>query len=91
MTSSQVYDALNKAWKSTTSVLFGSSIGELSEFEPYLKGAAVGQTVKSSISGRKLWVASEQYDPRARFFDCGTEQAELARHNPEPLDLNDLQ
>jgi hypothetical protein len=90
MTAPQVYDALNKAWKSTTAVLFGSAMGELSEYEQYLKGAAIGETVESCFSGRKLWVASEQYGRQAKFFDYGTEQAKLAVQNTKPLDINEI-
>jgi hypothetical protein len=89
-TPSQVYDQLNKAWKSTTAVLFGTGIGELSEYEPYLKGAAIGKTVESSFSGRKLWVVSDQYDQQAKFFDYGIEQTELARPNQQPLYINEI-
>ncbi len=90
MTSQQVYDALNNAWKSTTEVLFCSPMGELSEYEPYLKGAAIGQTVESCFSGRKLWVASEQYDRKARFFDYEAEQADFGSINSQPLDINEI-
>jgi len=85
---SQTYDAVNKAWKSTTAVLFGSPMGELSEYEQYLKGAAIGQTVESGLSGRKLWVASEQYDRKARFFDYNLEQAGFAKIAAQPFDIN---
>ncbi len=85
---SQTYEALNKAWKSTTAVLFGSPMGELSEYEPYLKGAAIGQTVESCFSGKKLWVVSEQYDRKARFFDYNLEQAGFAEIAARPFDIN---
>ena len=83
-----VYDSINKAWKGTTAVLFGSDIGELNEFEPYLRGAAIGQTVESCFSKKKLWVVSEQYDRNARFFDYNHEQAGLAQISARPFDMN---
>ncbi len=84
------YELLNNAWKSTAKVLFTSEIGELKDFEPYLKGAAIGKTVKSYFSGNPLWMASEHYDSKAKFFDFNTEQNNIATVSATPIDINKI-
>ncbi len=89
---SEVYEQLNRAWLTTTKMIFGENIGELREFGEYLSGTAIGKTVTSSISGKPLWVASKEYSDNAGFFDHGTEQAELAKSIAltTPLDINSI-
>ena len=43
----EAYDEVNKAWKSTTRVLFGEELGELKDYAPYLKEALIGKQVAS--------------------------------------------
>ncbi len=87
---SATYESLNKSWNSTTKILFGQEMGELAEYEPYLNGAAIGQTVVSSFSGKKLWVASEQYQKEAKFFDYGEEQDVTSKSASQPFDINKI-
>lgn len=85
---SEVYSVINKSWKSTCKILFGQEIGELKDFENYLKGAAVGQEVISTFSGTALWVASEQYSKNSKFFDYTAEHDALDKISYKPFDIN---
>ena len=87
---SKVYEALNTAWKSTSKILFGTDIGELNEFEPYLKGGVIGKTVKSHFSGNPLWVASAQYEEHAKFFDFNAEQSKIAAIAAKPINIDKI-
>jgi hypothetical protein len=87
---SATYEALNNSWNSTTKILFGQEMDELTEYEPYLKGAAIGQTVVSSFSGKEIWVASEQYPKKAKFFDYGKEQDAISKSASQPFDINKI-
>jgi hypothetical protein len=71
---SETYGILNKDWKTTCRMIFGREIGELEEYEDYLREGVAGKKVESCFSGKKLWVASEHYSNNARFFDFSTEQ-----------------
>ena len=86
--SSQTYDMLNKAWTSTTKILFGQEIGELKEFEDYLKPAAIGQQVASSFSGKKLWAALCNYPKNAKFFDYSEEHNTFDKLASQPFNIN---
>ncbi len=87
---SEVYPRLNKAWIDTTKILFGQGIGELKEFEHYLQGAAIGQTVKSCFSGKPVWAASRQYSKKAKFFDYVQEQAKFDKLVFQPLNIKEI-
>ncbi len=87
---SEAYDEVNKAWKSTTRVLFGEELGELKDYAPYLKEALIGKWVDSCFSGKKLWVASEEYHEKARFFDYQTEGSKVASIAAKPIDINSI-
>jgi hypothetical protein len=83
----ELQEALGKGWKSTCKAIFGEEIGELEEYADYLKEAVVGKTVKSSFSGKDLWVASRNHCESARFFDFTEEGAQLAELKGS-LDIN---
>lgn len=85
----QVCEPLNKAWKSTTKIIFGEEMSELSDYVPYLQGGAIGQTVISSFSGKEVWVGSGQYEKDAKFFDYEKEQALLSSVS-EPFGINSI-
>ncbi|MDO8553825.1 MAG: hypothetical protein Q7S22_03390 [Candidatus Micrarchaeota archaeon] len=84
------YDILTVQWRSTCRILFGQELGELKEFEYYLKPAAIGQTVISSISGKPAWVASDHYSKKAKFFDYENELSEFVKISSKPLDINQI-
>lgn len=87
---SDLYLLLNRSWKATTKILFGQELGELKEFENYLKGAAIGQSVDSSFSKKPIWVASDQYSKKAKFFDYADELSQFNKLTLEPLNINEI-
>ena len=82
---------VGNAWKKTSKILFKNEIGELKEFSEYLKPAAIGQFFTSSFSDNKVWLASEEYNKKAKFFDY---DEELSRFNQKtsskPLDIDKI-
>jgi hypothetical protein len=80
------YEELNKSWKSTTGLIFGSEIGELDEFSDYLSEALVGKDVKSAVSGKSLHIATKHYCPDARFFDYETEIDAVSKELGKPVE-----
>jgi hypothetical protein len=86
----ELYESLNKSWKSTSRILFGEEIGELKDFKEYLSEPLVGKSVESCFSGKKIWMGSDKYAPDARFFDFKTENAEYAKALAKPLEINQI-
>ncbi|MFH1393698.1 MAG: hypothetical protein ABII71_03465 [Candidatus Micrarchaeota archaeon] len=82
---SETYAELNKAWKATCRMIFKEEVGELGEFENYLKEAVIGKDV-ASVSGKPLWVTSEHYCGNAKFIEFGKD----AVPNAKPLDINSI-
>lgn len=82
----RLYQVLNKGWNSACRMIFGREIGELKEYEDYLKEAVRGKEVSSCFSGSKLWCASENYPEGARFFDFSREQQMAASNQAEGID-----
>ena len=59
---------LDKAWRSTCRVLFGSEVGPLSDFEGWLKEYLEDLPFgKSSVSGKSLRFSIPDYAPGAKF------------------------
>jgi hypothetical protein len=85
----ELQEALGKGWKGACKAIFGQEIGELEEYSDYLKEAVVGKAVKSSFSGKDLWVASRNHCEGARFFDFTDEGARLAELKGS-LDINGI-
>ncbi len=84
------YELINSSWKSTCKILFGQELGELKEFEDYMKPAAPGQFVTSSVSGKQIWVASDQYSKKSKFFDYGSELEQFNKISSKPVDINKI-
>ncbi|MBU0590626.1 hypothetical protein KKF81_02495 [Candidatus Micrarchaeota archaeon] len=84
------YNILNKGWKTTCKILFGEELGELQEYDQYLKEAMVGKAVKSDFSGKELWVASEQYCNDAKFFDYANELELASKELSKPINVNKI-
>jgi hypothetical protein len=81
---SVVYEKLNDAFKSTSKILFRQEIGELKEFEPYLKGLLFPSSVrKSYISGKEV-ITAPDYPEDARIVS----QDEIGQLEFAPLDVN---
>lgn len=64
----KLYDHLNKAWKSTCRILLGEEMGELREYEGWLKEylPEVGRR-QSHISGKETVLAMDDYCKDANF------------------------
>jgi len=52
---------LNRAFKYASKFIFDSEIGDMHDYETYLKEAVVGKFVESIFSGDRLFVTSDQY------------------------------
>lgn len=80
------YGKANEAFKSASRVLFGEEIGELEEFEPYLRECMFPfQVLRSSVSGRGVVVPS-YYPKKARVFS----QDETHKLSFTPLSINQV-
>ncbi len=78
---------LNQAFKSTSKVLFGQEIGELEEFEDYLKEMILPfKKAKSYISEKEVLLASEFYPETARFIS----QEEIDNVEFKPISINEI-
>jgi hypothetical protein len=86
-TNSPVYAQLNKAWKATCRVLFGEEIGELKDYEEWLKEyiPVVGKR-KSHVSGKDVTVTLDDYCKDARFVSLD----EVKEKSIEPLTINEI-
>jgi hypothetical protein len=78
---------LNSAFRQTCKILLGEEVGDLTDFAPYLREALLGKQVKSSISGKDLWLTYAYYPAGTKFFDYSTERQRL----PTPkISINDI-
>jgi len=86
-TNSPVYNELNKAWKVTCKVLFGEEIGELKEYEEWLKEVLpeFGRR-KSYISGKETTFTLNEYCDDARFVSMD----EIKEKAIDPLTINEI-
>lgn len=83
----QNYEHLNSSFNAVSKTLFGSEIGELREFEGYLKELMFPcRMAKSSASGKDVFVSSHLYPEGARFVS----QDELDGLEFEPLGINEI-
>ncbi|MFH8120472.1 MAG: hypothetical protein QXS37_06725, partial [Candidatus Aenigmatarchaeota archaeon] len=87
MQDSQVYNELNKAWKSTCKIIFGEEIGELKEYEEWLKEymPTIGKR-KSVISGKDVFLAYDKYCKNSNYISLD-ERKEVSI---EPLTINEI-
>jgi hypothetical protein len=65
---SEAYELVNKAWKNTCRVLLGEEVGELKDYESYLKENVDQMLVgKSAVSGKPLFLSSTEYAKGCKF------------------------
>lgn len=83
-----VNNELDRAWRSTTKIIFGRELGELKDYEGYLKEPLVGKRVYSHFSKNPLWVVSHDYCSGARFFENGKENEMFKQAMSRPMDIN---
>jgi hypothetical protein len=77
---------LNAAWKSTCKILLGQEIGELQEYEKFLKRYIVPlKKTKSTFSGKDIAYGAP-YSPKAKFIS----EDEMGLLTPAPLGTNDI-
>jgi len=82
--SSEIFNTLNKSWKSTCKIVLGKEIGELKEYDGWLQDyhATLGQR-KSTLSGKEVILSNDYYCNNSNFLSFGEKQ-------PEPLDINEI-
>ena len=85
--SPKLYEDLNKAWKSTCRIVLGDEVGELKDYEYWLK-EHVPQVDKrkSAASGKEIAVATNDYCTGARFVA----QEESQERRVEALTINEI-
>lgn len=85
--SSPLYNELNKAWKSTCRILLSEEIGELKEYEEWLKEylPPTGKQ-KSHVSGKDVSLTTDHYCKNGRFVSLD----EIREVSVEPLTINEI-
>jgi hypothetical protein len=84
----ETYERLNKAWKDTCNIIFGEEIGELKEYEDWLKqGMDPIYEKKSAFSGKPVFVAIPYYCENSKFI--ALKEIEQLK-NPAPLNINEI-
>ncbi len=85
---SEVYSALNKAWKNTTRVILGGELGELKDYEEWLSEYAETSRVENSaLDGGDVHLGIKEYSRGAKFISF--DQVDL-RKKFEPLSINEV-
>ncbi|MFH0817980.1 MAG: hypothetical protein V1909_05090 [Candidatus Micrarchaeota archaeon] len=85
---SETYRALNKAWKSTTRVIFGEELGELKDYADWLKKYVETPRVETSaLSGRQVHLGIKDYCEGAKFITF--DEVDLSKKF-EPLTINEI-
>jgi hypothetical protein len=87
----EIYDQLNKDWRSVTKVLFGvdaEGIGELKDYGEYLSEYNDAPSVeKSAVSGKDTYLAIDEYCDGAKFI--GLDEVDFNKRF-EPLNINEI-
>lgn len=84
--SSQLYNELNKAWKATCRILFGEELGELREYEGWLKQYSLpGRKRKSHVSGKEVTLHSDAYCSDANFVSL-----DEVKETTVPININEI-
>lgn len=80
--------SLNDSFKSACRVLFGSEIGELSDFKPYFLSMVDQPTLaKSALTGAQVYLSRPHYTKEARFLDVSEAASPAAAG---ALSINDI-
>lgn len=81
---------IDTAWRSLCRILFGRDVGGMEKFAPYLKEAMLPYTiVKSSVSGKDVYLGHHLYPAGARFISPG-EEGKLQTPKFSINDLKDI-
>ncbi len=85
---SATYDSLNKAWKSTCRVLFGTDAGELDACAEWLREYDLPlRSEKSAVSGKTVTLSLEDYVAGAKFI--AFDEINFGKKF-EPLSINEI-
>ncbi len=83
------FGAVDSAWKTLCKILFGTEVGSLREFEPYLKEAMLPfMVVKSSVSGKDVLLSNHLYPKGAAFV--ASDEISAANSKTKPVSINDI-
>jgi len=78
---------LQKDWDATCRVIFGTELGRLPDFLPYLSYYAPPSSKrKSRVSGKEVSLATDRYPKNARFVSDG----EVEHNQKYALSVNDI-
>ena len=92
MAASEVYEEVNRKWKSTCRVLLGGEVGELSDFAGWLSDYnGPRHTHKSLVSGRQVEALLGFYSPHAKWqsfdeVDFSTGKRTLSENDTKDID-----
>jgi len=81
---------LNRAFKYASKFIFDSEIGDMHDYETYLKEAVVGKFVESIFSGDRLFVTSDQYSSTCKFFNYEKENEKANQLLSRPISINEI-
>ncbi len=82
------YTNVNKVWKATCRMIFGDEVGELKDYEEWLKEYIAPPNIKySTVSGKKVKLLRPEYCEKAKVI--GFEELDFGKKY-EPLNINDI-
>lgn len=88
MKASEIYNVVNKGWEKTCKVIFGEEIGELREFEGWLREYPKTVRIeKSAISGENVYLGAGEYCEKAKFI--GFNEIDFGKKF-SPLNINEI-
>lgn len=82
----QLYNELNKSWKTTCRIVLGEEIGDLKEYDEWLHEYLPNYGKrKSSVSGKDVLLTYNDYSENAQFIT-----PEEVRESSAPLNINEI-
>jgi len=82
-------EKINMDFKNTCRIVFGTEIGELPEFAPYLSEMLFPfSKAKSSLSGKEVVLTGHHYPPSAEY--ASQDELGMGAPAPKPLSINDI-
>ncbi len=84
----QTYDKLNDAWKTTCNILFKDSVGELKDYEVWLRQYLDEKNLKQSkLSNKDVYLSNHEYSDKSKFI--GYDEIDFNKKY-EPLNINEI-
>jgi len=81
---------INEGFKHACRFIFGQEIGEMKDYDEYMREGLIGKFAKSSFSNEKIFMTSDQYSANARFFDYGKENERVRQLLSQPINGNKI-